>query len=274
VYAPVEIYAALDLQVHMNVYPAEVTTGPRIADVARRSGFSAATLRYYEAIGLLPATPRTEGGYRAYDDRTFERLAFITRAKQLGCNLEEIADLTRAWDGGECGPVQDRLQSLVTAKLADARGRIVELMTLTVELQQAAGALRRHRPDGPCDDRCGCTTAPESTVASVRLDAKPKADTEPPVACTLQPDSLAGRIEDWHRLLGFVAGRSRTDGGVRLELASHAPVDDVARLAIAEQECCAFFSFSLTVDGRGVGLEVRAPDDALPIVHALFGSPA
>ena len=31
--------------------------------------------------------------------------------------------------------------------------------------------------------------------------------------------------------------------------------------------------FVLTLDARGVGLEVRAPDDALPIVHALFGAP-
>jgi MerR family copper efflux transcriptional regulator len=72
------------------------TPGLRIAEVARRSGFSPATLRYYEDIGLLPATSRTRGGYRAYDERTLERLAFIARAKQLGCSLEEIADLTMA----------------------------------------------------------------------------------------------------------------------------------------------------------------------------------
>src|SRR4051812_28114785 len=115
-------------------------------------------LRYYEEIGLLPPPPRTESGYRAYDDRTLERLAFVARAKQLGCTLGEIADLTAAWDGGECAPVQDRLQSLVTGKLADAHGRIAKLITLTAELQQAAAALQRHRPEGPCDDRCGCTS--------------------------------------------------------------------------------------------------------------------
>ena len=34
---------------------------------------------------------------------------------------------------------------------------------------------------------------------------------------------------------------------------------DPARLVAAEQACCPFFSFALTVDARGVGLEVSAP---------------
>ena len=128
----------------------------KIKDVAARSGFSAATLRYYEEIGLLPQPERTPGGYRVYDDRTLDRLAFIARAKQLGCSLEEIADLTSAWEGGRCGPVQDRLRTVVAAKLADAQQQVVELITFEAELQQAAAALERHRPDGACDDRCGC----------------------------------------------------------------------------------------------------------------------
>ena len=233
----------------------DVTNGLRIADVSLRSGFTPATLRYYEEIGLLPPPSRTDAGYRMYDERTLERLAFIARAKQLGCTLGEVADLTVAWDGGQCGPVQDRLRTVVAAKVADAHARIVELMALTAELRQAAAALERHRPEGPCDERCGCTTT-----------------SEPAIACTLDVESMAGRLEDWNRLLGFVTARSAIDGGVRLELDAGAPLDEVARLTVAEQECCRFFSFSLTVDGRGFGLEVRAPDDALPVVHGLFGS--
>jgi hypothetical protein len=32
-------------------------------------------------------------------------------------------------------------------------------------------------------------------------------------------------------------------------------------------------SFAITLDERGVGLEVQAPNDAIEIVHALFGAP-
>ncbi len=143
-----------------------MTTGYKIKDVADRSGFSAATLRYYEQIGLLPEATRTSAGYRLYDDRTLDRLAFIARAKQVGCSLDEIADLTLAWDGGQCGPVQDRLRTVVIDKLAGAQQQIVELMILTAELQRAAASLELHRPDGPCDDQCGCVS---DTAADSRL---------------------------------------------------------------------------------------------------------
>ena len=69
----------------------------RIAEVADRTGFSTPTLRYYEEIGLLPPAERTPAGYRVYDDRAVARLRFVARAKQLGCSLEEIADLADAW---------------------------------------------------------------------------------------------------------------------------------------------------------------------------------
>ena len=135
-----------------------MSSGYQIKDVAARSGFSAATLRYYEEIGLLPEPARTPGGYRVYDDRTLARLAFIARAKQLGCSLEEIADLTSAWEGGRCGPVQDRLRTVVADKLVDVQQQMVELITFGAELQEAATALQRHRPEGACDDRCGCVS--------------------------------------------------------------------------------------------------------------------
>lgn len=43
-------------------------------------------------------------------------------------------------------------------------------------------------------------------------------------------------------------------------------------LSTAEQDCCQFFRFTITVDTRGLALEIRAPADALPIVHSLFGA--
>src|SRR4029079_4289209 len=77
-----------------------------IGEAAERSGFSASALRYYEGIGLVQPSNRTDAGYRLYDDRALGRLAFIGRAKQLGCTLEEIIDLVSIWDGERCGPVQ------------------------------------------------------------------------------------------------------------------------------------------------------------------------
>ena len=109
----------------MKVYASRMTTGYQIKDVSERTGFSPATLRYYEDIGLLPPSTRTAAGYRIFDDATLARLAFIARAKQLGCSLDEIADLATAWEGGRCGPIQDRLRTVVADKLESAQRQIV-----------------------------------------------------------------------------------------------------------------------------------------------------
>ena len=88
-----------------------------IGQVAERTGFSTSALRYYEELGLVAPATRTAAGYRLYDDETLSRLAFVARAKQLGCSLEEITDLLDVWDGEQCGPVQRRFHALVTEKL-------------------------------------------------------------------------------------------------------------------------------------------------------------
>lgn len=254
----------------------DVTTTYRIAEVAERSGYSPPTLRYYEDIGLLPPSERSDNGYRVYDETTLERLGFITRAKQLGCSLEEITELTRAWESGHCANVQGRLQDVVDAKIADAQGRIAELTTLAADLQRAAAALGSHTPDGPCDDRCGCTSDPSAVVAAapVVLTTKPAADDEVPIACTLGAGEMPDRLDDWRAALRDVTDRSPIDGGVRLELGPGGDATEIVRLAAAEQGCCAFFSFSVVIDQRGVALEVRAPADGQTVLAALFGAAA
>ncbi len=257
-----------------------MTTGLKIKEVADASGFTAATLRYYEQIGLLPEALRTPAGYRLYDQRTLDRLAFIARAKQLGCSLEEIAGLATAWDGGQCGPIQDQLRQLVADKVAAAQHQIVELVTFSSELQHAAAALERHRPDGACDTECGCLGDPDDTsnvgvtVQAVSLSVKPLSSGEPAIACTLSAGSMKGRIADWNALLAHVERRERIHDGVRSLFAPSVPTEELIRLVTAEQDCCQFFQFAITVDTRGVALEVRAPTDAQSIVESMFGAPS
>jgi len=123
----------------------------RIAEVAAQTGFSPATLRYYEKLHLLPAPERTASGYRAYGESVLGRLAFIARAKALRCSLDEIATLLPAWDGGRCAPVQDRLRELVGVKLRDAEVRATEIGVFTADLRRALVNLGSHVTEGPCD---------------------------------------------------------------------------------------------------------------------------
>lgn len=223
--------------------------------MARTSGFTTATLRYYDEIGLLPAASRTAAGYREYDERSVERLAFIAMAKRLGCSLDEIVSLMAAWDT-DCDGVQSRLRGLVAEKIAAAMRQATELSALTAQLQRAAASLEAHPADGPCGADCACAV----DVADVDVE----------VACTLSADDVPGRVGDWAALTAHAQARTEVDGGVRLEFGPDAPVADIVALAMAEQSCCAFFSFAVTVDGRGVGLEVRAPKAAAEVVSALF----
>ncbi len=147
-----------------------------IGEAADRSGFSASALRFYEGIGLVEPTTRTEAGYRIYDDRSLARLAFIARAKHLGCSLEEITDLVTIWDGERCGPVQRRFHDLVSTKLIEAQRQITELTALTDQLRAAAAQLAGPAIDGPCDDSCACTAAgPVPARTGVALGTKPGA---------------------------------------------------------------------------------------------------
>ncbi len=127
-----------------------------IGEAAERSGFSASALRYYEGIGLVRPAERTDAGYRLYDDDTLARLSFISRAKQLGCRLEEITDLVGIWDGERCGPVQKRFHDLVTTKLAETQRQIAELTVLADQLRHAAAQLAGPALDGPCSESCAC----------------------------------------------------------------------------------------------------------------------
>jgi MerR family transcriptional regulator, copper efflux regulator len=258
----------LDLRSGSNPYRAGVGSYT-IGEVAERSGFTATALRYYEGIGLVPPAGRSDAGYRLYDDRTLSRLAFITRAKRLGCTLEEITDLVDVWDGDRCAPVQRRLHELVTAKLGDADRQITELSVFATELRATASQLAGEPVDGPCDDGCACLHDHRGTL-TVALGSKPA---EPAIACTLGAGEMRHRLAEWDRLLGQAVRRlALPSGGVRVEFDRTVDVGELARLVVAEQACCAFFRFAVTVDGRGVALEVDAPADALDLVVELFGT--
>jgi MerR family transcriptional regulator, copper efflux regulator len=127
-----------------------------IGETAERSGFSASALRYYEGIGLVEPSTRSDAGYRLYDDDALSRLAFIARAKHLGCSLDEITDLVTIWDGERCGPVQLRFHELLTAKIAAAQRQIDELTALVGQLHEAAAHLEGPASDGPCSAECAC----------------------------------------------------------------------------------------------------------------------
>ncbi|MGG3492665.1 MerR family transcriptional regulator, partial [Brevibacillus choshinensis] len=69
-----------------------------ISEIARLSGISPYTLRYYEKIGVLPNPARQEGrknGVRRYSDQDLRFIRFIHGLKQTGMKLEDIASFVQ-----------------------------------------------------------------------------------------------------------------------------------------------------------------------------------
>lgn len=105
-----------------------------IGSVARESGIPIKTIRYYEELGLLKTTGRTEGGYRLFSADVFVRLSFIKRAQNLGMSLSEIREFLDVHDQGDlpCDHVQEKLRE----KLVDIDRQIQQLQILKQELKR------------------------------------------------------------------------------------------------------------------------------------------
>lgn len=104
-----------------------------IGAVASRAGLSLRTVRYYEEVGLVRPSGRTEGGFRLYTEEDIARLQLVKMMKPLEFSLEEMRDLLelrqRAAGGGDGDPAAaDRLAMYATL----ARERC-ERMRLQVE---------------------------------------------------------------------------------------------------------------------------------------------
>lgn len=117
-----------------------------IEQVAQRTGMTKRTLRYYEEMGLLPPTGRTEGNYRRYSD---EDILLLKRIKELrdllGFSLTDIRTLLAAED--ERGQLKQAYsqETEATTKLAQL-DRVDELIREQIQLiEQKASALEEMR---------------------------------------------------------------------------------------------------------------------------------
>ena len=130
----------------MSEQPPASTPVHRIGEASKRCGVSAANIRYYEAQGLLPAPPRSEGDYRLYSDADVHRLRFIRLGRALDMSLDEVRTLV----GLDLNNKSDcqTARTALDAHLQHVRERLAELRLLERDLRGL-----RARCDGS-DDQC------------------------------------------------------------------------------------------------------------------------
>ena len=103
-----------------------------IGEAARASGVRVNTIRFYEARGLLPEAPRSDGGRRLFDTAAVARLRFVRHARDLGFGLEAIGELLdlQGSDNADCAAAD----SFALRQCADIERRIAHLQALRDEL--------------------------------------------------------------------------------------------------------------------------------------------
>jgi DNA-binding transcriptional MerR regulator len=127
-----------------------MVAGVRAGEAARRAGVNAATLRYYERRGLLPAPARTPSGHRQYDDDAVRFLRAIKEAQAIGFTLAEIEEYLRV---ARSGPASEALRTRAAAKIDQIDARLAGLRRMRDELARIVGCA--------CEslDHCTCGAA-------------------------------------------------------------------------------------------------------------------
>lgn len=96
-----------------------------ISELARQTGFTPDTIRFYEKRELLDQRhmERRDNNYKEYSAAALERLRVISHAKCAGFTLSEIVQLFREWDAlGE-----EERHKLYAGKIRQIDQRMAEL---------------------------------------------------------------------------------------------------------------------------------------------------
>jgi Cu(I)-responsive transcriptional regulator len=104
-----------------------------IGQAAGVSGVSAKMIRYYESIGLIPKTVRTEAGYRVYSENDVNTLGFIRRARDLGFSVEQISELVTLWRDRQRASTDVKRIALEHVEILERKARELQEMAATLK---------------------------------------------------------------------------------------------------------------------------------------------
>lgn len=119
-----------------------------IGQIAKESGISVETIRYYEKEGLLEKPQRRESGYRQYNGDAIDRLFFIQQAKELGFSLKEIDELLSI--KSDTNTVCNDVKHLAEDKLNDIGNKIKILRRMEKSLKKLVDACPGEAPISDC----------------------------------------------------------------------------------------------------------------------------
>ncbi len=114
----------------------------KIRQAATASGLSVDTIRFYERVGVLPAPPRRENGYREYTPRHVTALRFARGLRDLGLPLPRIKLIVGVAHDATCVDVRVELLAALEDASAAIDGQLQRLAHLQHEVETLASGLR------------------------------------------------------------------------------------------------------------------------------------
>jgi DNA-binding transcriptional MerR regulator len=123
----------------------------RIGELARATGTTAKTLRFYEDGGLLLHASRTHSGYRDFGPDAIDRLDFIRRGRAAGLTLAQVKQILQIRDRGQ--PPCEHVRDLLATRLADLDAQIAHLLALRETISHLAEAATHADPDSCAPDQ-------------------------------------------------------------------------------------------------------------------------
>ncbi len=125
-----------------------------ISAAARAAGLPTKTVRYYADIGLVEPPARTDAGYRAYDEPSIRKLAFIRRARAFGFSINDCRELLGLYTDTHRSSAD--VKKIAARRLEEIRAKQRELQSLHDELSHLVSACHGDdRPDCPIMDYLG-----------------------------------------------------------------------------------------------------------------------
>jgi Cd(II)/Pb(II)-responsive transcriptional regulator len=136
----------------------------KIGELAKVTGSSPETIRYYEQQGLLPQPIRSEANYRLYGAEHIKRLQFIRHCRSLDMSLDEIQVLLTFRDRPDANC--DGVNVLLDKHIGHVAARITELTSLQTQLLQLRAQCTRVRSSRECGILQGLDEADQATGAN------------------------------------------------------------------------------------------------------------
>lgn len=103
-----------------------------IGALAKASGVTAPTIRFYEEIGLIPRARRSASGQRYFDEADLSRLIFVKQCRDFGFGIDQVRLLLDLAISSERDCVETR--DLAQVHLDEVRSKLVDLRSLETRL--------------------------------------------------------------------------------------------------------------------------------------------